>query len=120
MRRAKGKGIVRQAKVVFEGREGTKVTEGSGAGRSRGYGFIEYTSHRWALMGLRWLNGHAVGPVNQAASPFSSVSAPREWMKRLIVEFAIENAQVVNRRKEREAQARRSSSEAFKNSTKGM
>ena len=59
-RKAKGKGIVRQSKVVFEGREGAKVSEESGAGRSRGYGFVEYSSHRWALMGLRWLNGHSV------------------------------------------------------------
>jgi nucleolar protein 4 len=59
-RKAKGKGIVRQAKIVFEGREGAKIPEESGAGRSRGYGFVEYSSHRWALMGLRWLNGHAL------------------------------------------------------------
>ena len=59
-RKTRGKGIVKQAKIVFEGREGGKVTEKSGAGKSRGYGFIEYTSHRWALMGLRWLNGHLV------------------------------------------------------------
>lgn len=92
-RKAKGKGIVRQSKVVFEGREGAKVTEESGAGRSRGYGFIEYSSHRWALMGLRWLNGHAL----------ESGSGKKQ---RLIVEFAIENAQVVQRRKEREEKAR--------------
>ncbi|KAI9741561.1 MAG: RNA recognition motif-containing protein [Claussenomyces sp. TS43310] len=97
-RKAKGKGIVRQAKIVFEGREGSKVTEESGAGRSRGYGFIEYSSHRWALMGLRWLNGHAL----------QSGSGKKQ---RLIVEFAIENAQVVQRRKEREEKARTRSKE---------
>jgi nucleolar protein 4 len=92
-RKSKGKGIVRQSKIVFEGREGAKVSEESGAGRSRGYGFIEYSSHRWALMGLRWLNGHAL-----------TSSAGKN--QRLIVEFAIENAQVVQRRKEREEKAR--------------
>jgi nucleolar protein 4 len=92
-RKAKGKGIVRQVKIVFEGREGAKVSEDSGAGRSRGYGFVEYTSHRWALMGLRWLNGHALTNANGKK-------------QRLIVEFAIENAQVVQRRKEREEKAR--------------
>ena len=104
-RKAKCKGIVKQAKVVFEGREGGKVAEFSGAGRSRGYGFIEYSSHRWALMGLRWLNGHAVGSHDRPGTE-GSTPAIKEWKKRLIVEFAIENAQVVGRRHEREAKAR--------------
>ncbi|KAI4195124.1 MAG: hypothetical protein LQ348_002503 [Seirophora lacunosa] len=101
-RKAKGKGIVKQAKVVFEGHEGGKVAESSGAGRSKGYGFVEYTSHRWALMGLRWLNGHAA-----AAEPNSTSKAAitPERKKRLIVEFAIENAQVVGRRQERQKQS---------------
>lgn len=81
-RRFAGKGIVKQAKVVFEDQKGSKVQDG--AGRSRGYGFIEYASHRNALAGLRWLNGHMVK------------SADGERGKRLIVEFAIENAQVIH------------------------
>merc|ERR1711977_180679 len=100
-RKAKGKGIVRQAKIVFEGREGAKVSEESGAGKSRGYGFVEYSSHRWALMGLRWLNGHA--EENTATGK----------KQRLIVEFAIENAQVVQRRKEKEEKARLRSKEVM-------
>ena len=100
-RKAKGKGIVKQAKIVFEGREGGKVTEGSGAGRSRGYGFVEFSSHRWALMGLRWLNGYAVEPVRTKDDIMN-----KERRKRLIAEFAIENAQVVGRRQERETKAR--------------
>ena len=100
-RKAKGKGIVKQAKIVFEGREGSKVTEDSGAGRSRGYGFIEYSSHRWALMGLRWLNGHAVEPTRTANG-----MDDKGRRKRLIAEFAIENAQVVGRRHDRETKAR--------------
>jgi nucleolar protein 4 len=105
-RKAKGKGIVKQAKIVFEGREGAKVSEDSGAGRSRGYGFVEYSSHRWALMGLRWLNGHAM--QNSAGKK-----------QRLIVEFAIENAQVVSRRKEREEKARTRSKEVTEAREKG-
>jgi nucleolar protein 4 len=105
-RKSKGKGIVRQAKIVFEGREGAKVSEESGAGRSRGYGFVEYSSHRWALMGLRWLNGHAL----------ESSSGKKQ---RLIVEFAIENAQVVSRRKEREEKARLRSKEVVELREKG-
>lgn len=105
-RKKKGKGIVRQAKIVFEGREGNKIAEDSGAGRSRGYGFIEYYSHRWALMGLRWMNGHAV--QNNSGKT-----------QRLIVEFAIENAQVVQRRKLNEEKARLRSQEVLKAREKG-
>ncbi|KAL8671226.1 MAG: hypothetical protein Q9168_004280 [Polycauliona sp. 1 TL-2023] len=102
-RKARGKGIVKQSKVVFEGRKGEKVTENSGAGRSKGYAFIEYTSHRWALMGLRWLNGHAVGMPSPEAPELPGMNQRK---KRLIVEFAIENAQVVGRRQERDTQSR--------------
>ncbi|KAI8628631.1 hypothetical protein F5Y19DRAFT_436509 [Xylariaceae sp. FL1651] len=92
-RKEKGKGIVKQAKIVFENKEGSKVPEADGAGKSRGYGFIEYTSHRWALMGLRWLNGHALKTEDGKTV-------------RLIVEFAIENAQVVARRMDLQARSR--------------
>ena len=97
LRKQHGTGIVKQAKIVFEGREGAKISEKSGAGRSRGYGFVEYVSHRNALMGLRWLNGHAVKSSNDEVG---------DRTKRLIVEFAIENAQVVTRRREREVKER--------------
>lgn len=94
-RRAKGKGVVKQAKIVFEGKEGSKVEEKSGAGRSRGYGFIEFYTHRSALMALRWLNGHEVG-YQAHEQETKGKRAPKEVMaekkKRLIVEFAIENS----------------------------
>ncbi|RPB19547.1 hypothetical protein L211DRAFT_897815 [Terfezia boudieri ATCC MYA-4762] len=100
-RRRKGKGVIRQVKIVEE-----KPGAGGG-GRSRGYGFIEYVSHRWALMGLRWLNGRELGKggkANKTKSPElpANRSLPQERKKRLIVEFALENAQVVHRRKETE------------------
>ncbi|KAL4790642.1 hypothetical protein BDV19DRAFT_382194 [Aspergillus venezuelensis] len=100
LRKKKGVGVVRQAKIVFEGRDGSKVAEGSGAGRSRGYGFIEYYTHRHALMGLRWLNGHAISPPKNVAEDL------KDRKKRLIVEFAIENAQVVKRRAELQEKTR--------------
>ena len=115
-RKSKGKGIVKQAKIVCEGREGGKVSEDSGAGRSRGYGFIEYVSHRWALMGLRWLNGRAVG---QSREPDGAARSTNERKKRLIVEFAIENAQVVARRQDREAKARETSNVIVAQKEKG-
>lgn len=98
-RKEKRKGVVRQAKIVFETKEGSKVAEETGAGKSRGYGFIEYSSHRSALMGLRWLNGHAL--KNEAGKTV-----------RLVVEFAIENAQVVARRKAAEQRSRQRDSGA--------
>lgn len=98
-RKEKGVGVVKQAKVVFETRDGKKVDESTGAGLSRGYGFIEYSSHRWALMGLRWLNGHPL--KNEAGRTV-----------RVIAEFAIENAQVVSRRKANELRARTKQAEA--------
>ncbi|RDW59359.1 mRNA-binding ribosome biosynthesis protein NOP4 [Aspergillus mulundensis] len=100
LRKKKGVGVVRQAKIVFEGRDGSKVTEDSGAGRSRGYGFIEYYTHRHALMGLRWLNGHAINPPKNVSEEL------KDRKKRLIVEFAIENAQVVKRRSEQQERVR--------------
>ncbi|CBF77747.1 hypothetical protein AN4330.2 [Aspergillus nidulans FGSC A4] len=100
LRKKKGVGVVRQAKIVFEGRDGSKVSEDSGAGRSRGYGFIEYYTHRHALMGLRWLNGHAISPPKNVSEEL------KDKKKRLIVEFAIENAQVVKRRLEQQERVR--------------
>ena len=112
-RKNAGKGIVKQAKVVFESESGGKVLEKGGAGRSRGYGFIEYYTHRSALMGLRWLNGHSIGySVAQQGkgvphgSKAAQLEAQQDKKKRLIVEFAIENAQVVHRREDREQKAR--------------
>ena len=92
-RKAKGKGVVSQAKIVFETTQGSKVDEKAGGGKSRGYGFIEYSSHRWALMGLRYLNAHAM--KSEAGKT-----------QRLIVEFAIENANVVQRRRQMEEKSR--------------
>lgn len=109
MRKKRGKGIIKQAKVVFETPTGSKVAEDTGAGRSRGYGFIEYYTHRSALMGLRWLNGHAVDYRVKGEQPKNKKAAQealQDKKKRLIVEFAIENANVVARRSDREAKAK--------------
>ncbi|EWC48969.1 hypothetical protein DRE_00274 [Drechslerella stenobrocha 248] len=107
-RRAKGKGVIRQAKIV---------REKDGAGRSMGYGFIEYIGHRWALMGLRWLNGREVAhlPAEEAKKEAEKDKGgktdlldvtPEDRKRRLIVEFALENVQVVQRRHERELAAK--------------
>jgi nucleolar protein 4 len=93
--------LVRQAKIVLEK-----------TGRSKGYGFIEYDSHASALKGLRWLNARVVGE--------RQVEDEGDRKRRLLVEFALENAQVVKRRKDREEAARRKAvnmKEAEKNKT---
>ena len=96
-RKEQGKGVVKQAKIVYESENtGGKVGEGKG-GRSRGYGFVEYWGHRSALMGLRWLNGHLLKKPKDVKDVDGD-----DRGKRLIVEFAIENAQVVQRRGDRE------------------
>jgi nucleolar protein 4 len=111
LRRLGGKGVVKQAKIVFETAQGSKVVasgkkgkqkQDGEPGRSRGYGFIEYHTHRTALMGLRWLNGHRVDPAS-----FPDVkNVSKGEGKRLIVEFSLENASVIKRRSERQKKSR--------------
>ena len=99
----KKKGVVKQAKVIME-------VKGSTVGRSRGYGFVEYKDHKHALMGLRWLNVHLVtreevldGLTDEEKKliDFDDTKG-----RRLCVEFAIDNANVVKRRIENNAKAR--------------
>lgn len=95
---AKKSGVVRQAKVINEIKGSNEV------GRSRGYGFIEYRDHKSALMGLRWLNAHlvTVSEIQEGMSDEEKKLASLEGIgqRRLIVEFAVENAKVVKRRRE--------------------
>lgn len=97
---SKKAGVVKQAKIIQE-------LKGSGeAGRSRGYGFLELRNHKAALMALRWLNAHAVTKEEIAAS---AQEAEPDKVRRLVVEFAIENAQVVKRQRERQYRAKEKS-----------
>jgi nucleolar protein 4 len=90
-------GVVTQAKVINE-------VKGSGEyGRSRGYGFLEFRDHKHALMALRWLNAHEVtkNEITCGLTEEQKRMAEREKTinkRRLVVEFAIENASVVKRR----------------------
>ena len=97
-------GIVKQAKVIME-------VKGSTVGRSRGYGFVEYKDHKHALMGLRWLNVHAVTHEELVSGltpeELETISFDSKKSRRLVVEFAIENANVVKRRRDHMQQARR-------------
>ena len=111
-RKLKRKGIVKQAKIVFETTQGSKTDEKEGGGRSRGYGFIEYYTHRTALMGLRWLNGHGIDYKTKEPTKRNPARDDlQDRKRRLIVEFAIENAQVTHRRTDRENKAREQAEE---------
>ncbi|KAL3230538.1 Nucleolar protein 4 [Nakaseomyces bracarensis] len=96
-------GIVKQAKIIME-------VKGSTTGRSRGYGFVEYKDHKHALMGLRWLNAHAVTreEVVEGLEEEQQKEVEYESAKgrHLCVEFALENANVVNRRRNNEKQSK--------------
>ncbi|GEQ68871.1 hypothetical protein JCM33374_g2540 [Metschnikowia sp. JCM 33374] len=99
-------GVVRQSKIIME-------VKGSGeTGRSRGYGFIEFRDHKAALMGLRWLNAHEVTAeeITEGMTDEEKKLADLEGInkRKLIVEFAIENAKVVKRRKDQVMVARHS------------
>lgn len=119
----KGKAIlrVRQAKIV---RQADRVDTLTGKGRSKGYGFLELREHADALRVLRWTNNNPDvlslfsewssaehGEEKKDADPArtkrvthtenrgSSAKQPRGS---LIVEFSVENAQVVRRRAARQ------------------
>ncbi|CCH46876.1 Nucleolar protein 4 [Wickerhamomyces ciferrii] len=103
-KRTKKLGVVRQAKVIME-------VKGSGdQGRSRGYGFLEFRDHKTALMGLRWLNAHKVSEEEilegLTDEEKKNVKLDPAKKRQLIVEFAVEHANVVKRRREKTFQAR--------------
>lgn len=98
-------GVVKQAKIVQE-------IKGSGEiGRSRGYGFLEMRNHKAALMTLRYLNAYLVTKDDLSADPDCQKLAQEtgESKRRLVVEFAIENAQVLKRLRDRQLRAKETS-----------
>ena len=122
--RNKGKVIprVRQAKIV---RQAERVDALTGRGRSKGYGFLELREHVDALRVLRWANNNPeVSPlfsewwlaelaeekkhadparakrITEMESRGSSANKPKGS---LIVEFSIENTQVIRRRAARQS-----------------
>lgn len=101
-KKSKKKGVVRQAKILVE------VTAGGNAGRSKGYGFLEFRDHKSALMSLRWLNGHEITreELVEGLTEEEQRYLKLDSKRRLIAEFAVEHANVVNRRREKVKQAR--------------
>ena len=121
--RSKGKATprVRQAKIV---RQADRVDSLTGKGRSKGYGFLELHDHADALRVLRWANNNP--EVSKLFSEWWSASLAEQKKNAdpartkqitemenrgtgakpskgtLIVEFSIENVQVVQRRAARQ------------------
>lgn len=112
---------VRQAKIV---RQADRVDAVTGRGRSKGYGFLELREHADALRVLRWANNNPeiaslfsewwlteLAEEKKDADPARAKritemenrgSSAKQPKGSLIVEFSIENAQVVRRRTARQ------------------
>ncbi|VDC00543.1 unnamed protein product [Peniophora sp. CBMAI 1063] len=132
--KGKPKGKVKQAKIV---RESGRVDVKTGLGKSKGYGFLEMRAHADALRVLRWANNNPelkkMWPVWEKEAKELAEKAKgkkgevkeeeqkeakkakvgkeeedRETKGSLIVEFSIENVQVVQRRTAKEDAARSS------------
>ncbi|KAJ2685352.1 RNA recognition motif-containing protein [Coemansia spiralis] len=102
---------VSQAKIV---RSTDRVDVASGKARSKGYGFIEFTTHAHALACLRYLNfrntaqafsKHAVD--DDEPEEGAGKSAHKISRRSVRVMFAIENAQVIKKRELRSTLAAR-------------
>jgi nucleolar protein 4 len=115
---------VRQAKII---RQADRVDPLTGKGRSKGYGFLELREHADALRVLRWTNNNpdvpsllaewwpaeleiekkkgAADPSRAkkiAETPENHGGGTKHSRGALIVEFSIENVQVVQRRTARQ------------------
>ncbi|KND01588.1 mRNA-binding ribosome biosynthesis protein NOP4 [Spizellomyces punctatus DAOM BR117] len=100
------KTVLKQAKIL---RSKDRIDGTTKLPRSKGYGFIEFESHADALACLRWLNNNprafAPPPSKKEDADMQAIEEPTSSRgKRPIVEFAIENRQVMKRREEREGQ----------------
>jgi len=112
---------VRQAKII---RQADRVDPLTGKGRSKGYGFLEVREHADALRVLRWTNNNSDVPpllaewwpaeleaekkgadpsrAKKIAEAGSDGGSAKHSRGALIVEFSIENTQVVQRRAARQ------------------
>ncbi|KAJ1842183.1 RNA recognition motif-containing protein, partial [Coemansia sp. RSA 2708] len=92
---------VTQAKIV---RSADRVDADTGKARSKGYGFIEFSTHAHALACLRYLNfrnskqAFSKHLVDDEEPDESKKSAHQISRRSLRVMFAIENAQIVKKR----------------------
>ena len=72
--------------------------------RSKGFGFIEFSTHLHALACLRELNNNPAYSTSFAAGGATAKTRPEDEWPRLIVEFAIENIAKVKEHEKRKAE----------------
>ncbi|KAI9203198.1 uncharacterized protein BJ171DRAFT_425619, partial [Polychytrium aggregatum] len=100
--------LIKQAKIL---REKDKIDPATGKHRSKGCGFIEFANHSDALACLRWLNNNPSVYVQDKKSKIKGGDSTEEEgasegripfaggsKRRPIVEFAVENLQVLKKR----------------------
>lgn len=93
--------VVTQAKIIKETDRLDAVTKKP---KSKGYGFIEFTSHADALACLRVLNNQRNIFTSTASATSSQASSAKS--KRVVVEFAVENQLVLKKRMSRNSDAK--------------
>jgi nucleolar protein 4 len=90
--------IIKQAKIV---RDQEKINPKTNEGKSKGYGFIEFTNHADALACLRWLNNNGMAiPIARKKREKLEGEVKADKMTP-IVEFAMENVLVLRKRTQR-------------------
>ena len=95
--------IVSQARVLYED---PPLGSTAKKGRSKGFGFVEFTQHVHALACLRIVNNNP-DYAYLASAGQSAMSRPVHQRPRLIVEFSVENAAKLRERQKKVDMARR-------------
>lgn len=85
---------VKQAKII---READRIDSVTKKPKSKGYGFIEFTSHADAIACLRFMNNNTACFLKAMDSDKEAASGK----KKPVVEFAVENRLVLKKRTER-------------------
>mmetsp|Transcript_37125 Transcript_37125/g.60505 ORF Transcript_37125/g.60505 Transcript_37125/m.60505 type:complete len:790 (-) Transcript_37125:129-2498(-) len=82
--------------ILGEGEKKSKKQKG----RSKGYGFVEFSEHVHALAALRLLNNNPEYAALAAGGP-KAMSVPVPKRSRLVIEFTVENASKIQQRKKK-------------------
>lgn len=105
-----GKKCVKSAKIMLDLDRAKKDNGAASGAPSRGYGFVEFTHHAYALACLRELNNNAAYEQHaQQTAVRNGVGKGKDGDKqartRLIVDFSLENIKKVKVLKDRQARA---------------
>jgi len=89
---------VLQCRLLREESKDLTGGKGKNSGRPKGYGFVEFSEHVYALAALRVLNNNPAY-AHLAFGGKKAMKRPENTRSRLIVEFAVENAAKVREQK---------------------